>query len=155
MKALDVPETVLARMAEHARATYPEECCGLLIARPEEATEAEARTVIDALPLPNEFDGERRRRFLVRPEQLRAVEQRLDRRIGAVAGFYHSHPDHAARPSQLDEENAWPWYSYVVIGLTATRVRAVRGFELDPRTEEFREVPLRAVTAHPRRPTMT
>ena len=32
-----------------------------------------------------------------------------------VVGYYHSHPDHPARPSHYDREHAWPWYSYVII----------------------------------------
>jgi proteasome lid subunit RPN8/RPN11 len=34
-----------------------------------------------------------------------------------VLGYYHSHPDHPARPSINDREHAWPWYSYVIISV--------------------------------------
>ena len=32
-----------------------------------------------------------------------------------VLGFYHSHPDHPARPSETDRRHAWPYYSYVIV----------------------------------------
>ena len=32
-----------------------------------------------------------------------------------VVGWYHSHPDHPARPSEYDREHAWPWYSYIIV----------------------------------------
>ena len=36
-----------------------------------------------------------------------------------VVGWYHSHPDHPARPSEFDREHAWPWYSYVIVSVAA------------------------------------
>ena len=32
-----------------------------------------------------------------------------------IVGYYHSHPDHPARPSAFDTEHAWPWYSYLIV----------------------------------------
>jgi proteasome lid subunit RPN8/RPN11 len=34
-----------------------------------------------------------------------------------VVGWYHSHPDHPARPSEYDREHAWPWYSYIIVSV--------------------------------------
>ena len=34
-----------------------------------------------------------------------------------MVGWYHSHPDHPARPSQYDCDHAWPWYSYVIVSV--------------------------------------
>ena len=31
-----------------------------------------------------------------------------------IIGFYHSHPDHPAKPSQFDLDHAWPVYSYII-----------------------------------------
>ena len=31
-----------------------------------------------------------------------------------LLGFYHSHPDHPARPSEYDRDWAWPWYTYII-----------------------------------------
>jgi proteasome lid subunit RPN8/RPN11 len=58
-----------------------------------------------------------RNRFLIHPlEQLR-VEKDARARGLDVLGYYHSHPDHPARPSNYDREHAWPWYSYVIISV--------------------------------------
>ena len=38
--------------------------------------------------------------------------------LGAeLLGFYHSHPDHPARPSQYDLDHAWPFFSYVIVSV--------------------------------------
>jgi proteasome lid subunit RPN8/RPN11 len=34
-----------------------------------------------------------------------------------VIGWYHSHPDHPAKPSEYDREHGWPWYSYVIVSV--------------------------------------
>ncbi len=34
-----------------------------------------------------------------------------------IVGFYHSHPDHPARPSQFDLDNAWPALVYVIVAV--------------------------------------
>ncbi|HEY1197359.1 MAG TPA: M67 family metallopeptidase [Thermoplasmata archaeon] len=146
-KAVSLPAALLHKMKAHARETYPEECCGFLIG---EATDAEGdgcRTIIALERARNDFEGPRRRRFLIPAEELREVERRIERSGRAVVGFYHSHPDQPARPSRLDQDNAWPGYSYVVLAVTSTGVPAARAFELDPDSLTFREVRLPLVEA--------
>ena len=36
-----------------------------------------------------------------------------------VLGYYHSHPDHPARPSQYDLDHAWPTFAYVIVAVAA------------------------------------
>ena len=140
MRAVRLPGSVLEEIRSHGRAAYPEECCGFLIA---DSLENEAeRTIVAVERAGNEYDGERRRRFLIRPEELREVEHRLDGSGRLVAGFYHSHPDHPARPSQFDQDHAWPWYTYLVLAVTDRDTPAVGAFELDPDSTTFREVAL-------------
>ncbi|HEX9615485.1 MAG TPA: M67 family metallopeptidase, partial [Bacteroidota bacterium] len=35
-----------------------------------------------------------------------------------IVGFYHSHPDHPAQPSQFDLEHAFPGWSYVIVSVS-------------------------------------
>ena len=58
-----------------------------------------------------------RRRFRVSSTDYRQSETRA-RELGAeLVGFYHSHPDHPARPSQYDLDHAWPFFSYVIVSV--------------------------------------
>jgi proteasome lid subunit RPN8/RPN11 len=41
-----------------------------------------------------------------------AREKKID-----LIGWYHSHPDAPARPSEFDREHAWPWYSYIIVSV--------------------------------------
>ena len=58
-----------------------------------------------------------RRRFLVTPKDYREAERRAGEVGGELLGFYHSHPDHPARPSQYDLDHAWPFFSYVIVSV--------------------------------------
>lgn len=149
MRTVSVPAALLTEMKSHARETYPDECCGFLIG-PVSESDGDGRRAVTALERArNEYAGERRRRFLIRPEELREAERRLEPSGRIVVGFYHSHPDHPARPSQFDQDHAWPWYSYLVLSATATDVPSVGAFELDPDSALFREVGLSVSAAPP------
>jgi proteasome lid subunit RPN8/RPN11 len=144
MRAVDLAEPVLDAVRRHAREAYPDECCGFLIALPDGPDSADPRRIVAADRAPNEYEGERRRRFVIRPAELTAAEERWDGTGRVVAGFYHSHPDHPARPSAFDEEHAWPWYTYLVAAVTPDAVPALGAFELDPDSRRFRDVPFRS-----------
>ncbi|MFI5413013.1 MAG: Mov34/MPN/PAD-1 family protein [Candidatus Lutacidiplasmatales archaeon] len=145
---MTIPTDLFERMCQHARETYPDECCGVLIGATSEQSLGPDREILALERTRNEFDGERRRRFLIPPEELRILERRLEGSGRQVVGFYHSHPDHPARPSQFDQDHAWPWYSYVVLAITAQEVPGAGAFELDPDRSVFRELRL-SVTPKP------
>lgn len=101
----------LETMLHDAASAYPHECCGAMIELNGE--------IADALPLANVTQEEARRRFVVGPKDYLAAERRASELGGTLAGFYHSHPDHPARPSQTDLEAAWPNFAYVIISVAA------------------------------------
>ena len=110
-RALLLAESVGAAIRRHGQETYPHECCGALL-----GTDNRVETT---LALPNTTEEGPRRRFLVRPSDYRMAEQRA-REVGAdLLGFYHSHPDHPARPSQYDLDHAWPTFAYIIVAVAA------------------------------------
>jgi proteasome lid subunit RPN8/RPN11 len=98
-----------AAIRRHASRAYPHECCGALLARDD--------IIVEAFPLSNTTAGESTRRFLVGPEDYTRAEARARQRGVQLAGFYHSHPDHPARPSQHDLDHAWPNLTYLIISV--------------------------------------
>ena len=142
LKAVRLAPGVLGSMQAHARADYPNECCGFLLARADRTAGGDPRIVLGVQPAANRSDGEPRRRFVIRPDELRNAEARTKGTSLVVGGFYHSHPDHPALPSQVDEDHAWPWYAYLIVSMSASGVARVGAFELDPESRRFRAVPL-------------
>ncbi|CAN5885408.1 M67 family metallopeptidase [soil metagenome] len=106
-----VTADAIEEIRRHAAETYPDECCGALLAC--------GGRIVEAYRLPNTTSAGARRRFQISPSDYRRAEQRAAERLGTLAGFYHSHPDHPARPSQHDLEQAWPNLTYVIIAVTA------------------------------------
>ena len=76
-------------------------------------------TVTSTYPLANTTEEGPRRRFLVRPQDYRDAERHAATVGGELLGFYHSHPDHPARPSQYDLDHAWPFFSYIIVSVRA------------------------------------
>ncbi|MEQ1573464.1 MAG: M67 family metallopeptidase [Vicinamibacterales bacterium] len=93
----------------HGIETYPNECCGALIGL--------EGVVTATFALPNTTEEGPRRRFLVRPLDYREAERRASEAGAELLGFYHSHPDHPARPSQYDLDHAWPFFSYIIVAV--------------------------------------
>ncbi|MFQ5779073.1 MAG: Mov34/MPN/PAD-1 family protein, partial [Terriglobia bacterium] len=111
--ALLISEALLEEICQHGRRAYPNECCGALLGAPGEDDTKEVRAL---LSLDNRRAGEAARtRFLVTAEDYRAAEKAARAQGLEIVGFYHSHPDHPARPSEFDREHAWPWYSYIIV----------------------------------------
>jgi len=106
---LTVPASVEASIRHHGEETFPHECCGALI--------GSGDRVASVVELPNTTEEGPRRRFLVRPSDYRLAEQRATELGGELLGFYHSHPDHPARPSQFDLDHAWPSLSYIIVSI--------------------------------------
>ena len=93
----------------HGAEAYPHECCGALYGK----DGVETKT----LALANTTEEGPRRRFLVRPQDYRDAERRATELGVDLLGFYHSHPDHPARPSQYDLDHAWPFFSYIIVSV--------------------------------------
>jgi proteasome lid subunit RPN8/RPN11 len=116
---------------QHGQETYPHECCGALVG-------GNGR-VSAAVPLPNTTEEGPRRRFLVRPADYRLAEQRAAELGGELLGFYHSHPDHPARPSQFDLDHAWPNFAYVIVAVAAGTARDMTVWFLKEDRSSFEE----------------
>jgi proteasome lid subunit RPN8/RPN11 len=115
----------------HGEETFPHECCGALIGKDDRVTHAVA--------LPNTTEEGPRRRFLVRPSDYRMAETRASELGGELLGFYHSHPDHPARPSQFDLDHAWPNFAYVIVSVMSGAARDMTVWFLQEDRSRFDE----------------
>lgn len=137
-ESIHVPAEVLAAMRAHAAETYPEECCGGLLGAAGADGDGERR-VVRCIAAPNARGDERERRYLIGPELVSAFEREADVSGLELIGFYHSHPDHPARPSAFDRDHAWPWYSYIIVPVERGVANAPRAWRLRDDREDFDE----------------
>jgi proteasome lid subunit RPN8/RPN11 len=129
-----IAQELADKIGKHGAETYPHECCGALLGR--DASE-DIREVRDLFPLVNRRDDSPRNRFSVTAEDVLDAEKAA---LGAgldVVGWYHSHPDHPARPSEYDRDHAWPWYSYIIVSVQAGSPRDMTSWRLNDDRAEF------------------
>ena len=92
--------------------TYPNECCGILFGSLGETGE---KVITRILPIENAHsESEQYHRFLITSADMLDAEKKARTLKLDVLGFYHSHPDHPAKPSDFDREHALPFYSYII-----------------------------------------
>lgn len=145
--AIWIPEAELARLKEHVLTGYPEEVCGLLAgAVPQE--QAALKWVKRAVAVANVKEENRERRYLVDPKQYLQLEREVEREGLRVVGIYHSHPDHPARPSAFDLECAWPWFSYLIVGVSRAGIEDITSWMMKEDRSRFMAEPM-TVTLEP------
>ena len=128
---LKLRSDLAAKIQAHGMQTYPHECCGAILGRDANGS----REVMALLPLANRRDDSPRNRFEVTPDDVQLAEKTARERKIELIGWYHSHPDAPAKPSEFDREHAWPWYSYIIISIRTGQPREMNSWRLrDDRT---------------------
>ena len=140
MNEVILSRSVLDAIARHGELAYPEECCGFLVGSSTDGPNPGGRVVRATRPVENRVAADRAHRFVIPPEELLRAQRELEGTPQEVLGFYHSHPDHPAVPSEFDREHAWPWYSYAVLSVSHGVAGELGVFELDPEERRFRTV---------------
>ncbi|MEM9538663.1 MAG: M67 family metallopeptidase [Cyanobacteria bacterium P01_E01_bin.42] len=128
----------------HAEKTYPEECCGIILGRITDMV----KVVLDLLPTENTWDEalakdlpkiadipardeKKEKNFFIAPEEILSAQKEARNRNAIVLGFYHSHPDAPAIPSEFDRAIAWPDYSYLIVAIAEGKAKEVKSWQLD------------------------
>lgn len=112
----------------HAERDYPYECCGLLLGS---FVEEGLKVVNETHAISNaREEAAKRNRFLITPDEMLSGERLAHAKQLEIIGFYHSHPDHPALPSEYDREHAWPIYSYIIASVKSGKACELRSWEL-------------------------
>ena len=101
---------------------------------------ADGKLVTETYPISNaREESAKRNRFLIEPAELMRGERYARERDLEVVGFYHSHPDSPAVPSQYDLEHAWPTYSYIIVSTRADEATDLFSWEQEPDRSRFNQ----------------
>lgn len=116
--SIRLTSTQINQIRKEGEISYPQECCGLLVGRLTNGT----KVISETYPVSNARDeAAKYNRFLIPPNAVREAEQYARGKKLHILGFYHSHPNAEARPSQFDLEHAWPFYSYLIVSVNDRR----------------------------------
>ncbi len=142
------PELIQA-IRTHAERDYPNECCGALLGRAGSAPAPGAtKWVLSIEPVDNRREAEASpRRFLISADDYRAIERAARAQQLEVVGFYHSHPDQPARPSEYDREHALPSFSYLIVSVRDGRADELTSWILDDDRGAFSSEPIAEIAS--------
>jgi len=120
-------------MVAHARAEYPNECCGIVASVDGGA--------VRVFPARNEFHSPLRYRMDAKDQYW--IQDQIDTQRWDYGAVYHSHTRSAPRPSQTDINEAfrpeigpiWPGSIYIIIGLENEELD-VRAWRIESSTPE-------------------
>jgi proteasome lid subunit RPN8/RPN11 len=132
---LIIGNSTLPEIEAHAAAAFPEECCGILIGR----TAGSRHHVQSIVPSPNVAAGDRARRYEIDPQLALDALLRARDGGGEVVGFYHSHPNGSAIPSNLDRQLVWPEKSFLIVAMRGQNVTAARSWRWCEVTADWTE----------------
>ena len=137
-------ESVQGAIESHAEEAYPRECCGALLG----LHGSDGWRVTAAVRTRNAQSEASATRYAIAADELVGIDREA-RRLGLeIAGFYHSHPDHAAQWSSTDFAEAhWVGCCYVIVSVSGGRAEETRAFLLAGTREEdkrFEEMQIRA-----------
>lgn len=126
---LVLTQSALDAIHAQGRASYPDECCGLLIGQ----FAGEGRVAAEAWPVPNAWTADvrlsdkedahsLRDRFFIPPQAYLKAQHQAGQRDLEIVGCYHTHPDDRAWPSERDRTGAagvggGPHFSFVIVSV--------------------------------------
>jgi len=112
--AIELTKSQHDAISRHGEETFPNECCGFMLGK----LNGDDRGVVELMRAANDREDEAQyNRFLITPEAFMRGEKAARAKKLDIIGFYHSHPNAPARPSQYDLDHAWPVYSYVIVSI--------------------------------------
>lgn len=140
---ITITDDLLARIHDQCRSAYPEEGCGALLGSFPQGDGA--RTVVDIVAIVSSREAEEQyHRFRIDPLDYQRTDEDAARRGLDVVGFYHSHPDHPAVPSDYDRDHAFPGLSYIVVATAGGRAGQGEGAVDVPRSTSWELTPDRS-----------
>lgn len=145
MIVIQISEENIEKITEHAEREYPFECGGMLIGRFDADN---SKAVVETLPFENaREEKDRHNRVLILPTDVLKAERYARERKLDVIGYYHSHPDDRAVPSQYDLEHALPVWSYIITSVLDGKAIDVRCWEMEDDRSKFNEEEIEKVSS--------
>ena len=117
----------------HGEEIYPYECCGILLG----IFEGDNRVVRSTIRCGNTRTDSPQNRYNIDPRELVRAQREAHEHGLDIVGFYHSHPDHPARWSPTDYNEAhWIGCSYVITSVEKGKAKLTNSFALTGSGEE-------------------
>ncbi|RMG85774.1 MAG: M67 family peptidase [Chloroflexi bacterium] len=113
---------------------YPNESGGFLLGQV-----VDGRVhIADVTGIENVFEEEEQyHRYAMTPQDWMRLEDEADARGLTLVGYYHSHPNAPAIPSEFDREHALPNFIYLITSVMEGRAVDMRAWQLRQDRTQF------------------
>ena len=139
MTSVTISLALRARIFDQLQKTYPNEGGGFLLG----AQHGDTVNVSEVRPVENVFASEEQyHRYAMTPADWMKLEDEADAQGLTLVGYYHSHPDHPAVPSEFDREHALPNFRYLITSVQQGRAADFRAWQLSDDRSHFEELSL-------------
>ena len=108
---VSISKVNLERIYNHARKTYPEECCGLLV-----GNLRDDKIVTTMVFEMRNSSLNKRITYKIDPQNYLQVLKKINTK-DKILGCYHSHPNLPPKPSFIDLSGALPGFTYLIVSL--------------------------------------
>lgn len=125
---LQISQQLITQIWWEAEKAYPNECCGFIFGVLESG---EKKAELIKASGNSSSAAEQYHRFKISAEEMMQAEIYARRSSLDIVGFYHSHPDCAAVPSEYDTAHALPVYSYLIVSAVKGKAVETTSWELD------------------------
>lgn len=137
-----IPDKIHTQIQRHLEGVFPNEGGGFLIGRLENGK----RVITDIRFEENTFETEEQyHRYFIEGranETYWAAEDAADSQGLSLLGYFHSHPNHPAIPSEFDRIHAWPRFLYLIVSVREGQAAESLAWELADNRERFDPVTL-------------
>ena len=131
---VQLPSHLKARMVDQLEGAFPNEAGGFLLGH----MDAETVIIRDTVAVDNVFAiEEQHHRYAMTPADWMRLEDEAEARGLSLVGYYHSHPDSPAIPSEYDREHALPNFVYLITSVMMARAADMRVWRLQPDRAAF------------------
>lgn len=115
---LIIPDALHEGLQRYLEGAFPNEAGGFLIG----TVDGDTRTVTETRFVENIFATEEQyHRYLMENGAFQAAEDDADARGLTLIGYFHSHPNSPAIPSEFDRVHALPHFIYLILSVQQRR----------------------------------
>jgi proteasome lid subunit RPN8/RPN11 len=140
---LVISATLHTALRRHLEGTFPNEGGGFLIGQ----QSGDGYTVVETRFVENTFESEEQyHRYLMEEGAYQQAEDYADEHGLLLMGYFHSHPNHPAIPSEFDRVNALPKFLYLIVSVQDGQAAESNVWELTDSRDQFQPVSLEEIS---------
>lgn len=137
--ALILSTELHAAIRNHLEGTFPNEGGGFLIGQVANGDQIVTETRFEENTFPSE---EQYHRYLMEKGAFQMAEDYADSKGLALLGYFHSHPNHPAVPSEFDRIHALPNFIYLIVSVQGGQAAESLAWQLTDNRDSFMAVAL-------------